>query len=85
MTPYLVDWTDDALDMLADIWTQATNRSSVTAAQNQIDHLLTRDLFGHGQPAHEGLYKITVPPLTAYYSADQVKRTVEVPAVRYTS
>jgi plasmid stabilization system protein ParE len=50
MTPFVVDWTDDALDMLADIWSQATNRSAVTAASNQIDRLLARDPFGHGQP-----------------------------------
>ncbi|HTU19570.1 MAG TPA: hypothetical protein VMG10_16030 [Gemmataceae bacterium] len=55
MTPFRVDWTDDALDMLADIWTQATNRPAVTAAANQIDHLLTHDPLGQGQPAHEGL------------------------------
>lgn len=84
MTPFIVDWTDDALDMLADIWTQATNRPAVTSASNQIDRLLARDPLGHDQVAHEGLYKITMPPLTAYYSIDQIHNTVEVSAVRYT-
>jgi plasmid stabilization system protein ParE len=84
MTPFLVDWTDDALDMLADIWMQAGNRATVNAASDQIDRLLARDPFGHGQLAHEGLYRITEPPLTAYYSVDSVHNTVEVSAVRYT-
>lgn len=84
MTPFVVDWTDDALDMLADIWKQAMNRQSVTAASNQIDRLLARDPLGHGQPVHEGLYKLTVPPLTVFYSVDQAKKTVEVSAVSYT-
>jgi|GEM_PF-2359711 plasmid stabilization system protein ParE len=83
MTSYTVDWTTDAEDALTLIWLQ-THDPAVTAASNQIDGLLARDPFGYGQPVHEGLYKLTVPPLTAYYSADQVKRTVEVSAVRYT-
>jgi len=83
MTSYTVDWTTDAEDALTLIWLQ-TYDPAVTAASNQIDRLLARDPFGHGQPAHEGLYKLTVPPLTAYYAVDQAKKTVEVSAVRYT-
>lgn len=83
MTSYTVDWTPDAEDGLALIWVQ-THDPAVTAASNQIDRLLTRDPFGYGQPAHEGLYKITVPPLTAYYSIDRAHNTVEVSAVRHT-
>lgn len=84
MTPFIVDWTDDALDMLADIWTQAANRAAVNAASNQIDRLLARDPFGRGQLVHEGLYKLTEPPLTAFYSVDPTHRSVEVSAVSYT-
>jgi plasmid stabilization system protein ParE len=84
MTPFRVDWTDAALDMLADIWTQAVNRASVNAAQNQIDALLARDPIGNGKHLSEGLYKLVVPHLTVSYSVDQAKKTVEVSAVRYT-
>ncbi|HTU94013.1 MAG TPA: type II toxin-antitoxin system RelE/ParE family toxin [Gemmataceae bacterium] len=83
MTSYTVDWTSDAEDGLTQIWLQ-TYDPAVTSASNQIDRLLARDPFGHGQLAHEGLYKLTVPPLTAYYSIDQAHNTVEVSAVRYT-
>jgi hypothetical protein len=83
MTAYTVDWTNDAEDALTIIWLQ-TYDPAVTAASNQIDRLLARDPIGHGQLAHEGLYKITEPPLTAYYSVDSVHKNVEVSAVRYT-
>jgi hypothetical protein len=83
MTPFLVDWTDDALEMLADIWTQAANRPAVNTASDQIDAFLARDPIGHGKAVREGLYKLTVPPLMAYYSVDQAQKSVEVSAVRY--
>lgn len=83
MTSYVVDWTDAALDMLADIWTQASNRSAVNAAQNHIDALLARDPLGGGQPLGEGLYKLVVPPLKVFYSVDPAKKTVEVSVVSY--
>lgn len=83
MTPYLVDWTDAALNMLANVWTQTTNRASVNAAQNRIDALLARDPIGNGIHLGEGLYKADVSPLTVYYSVHQAKKSVEVSAVKY--
>jgi plasmid stabilization system protein ParE len=84
MTPFLVDWTDAALDMLADIWTQAANRAAVNRAQGQIDTLLARDPLGCGQHLSEGLYQLIAPPLTVFYSIDQAKKAVIVSAVWYT-
>lgn len=84
MTPFLVDWTDAALDMLAEIWMQTMNRAAVNAAQNQIDALLASNPIGHGKHLGEGLYKLIVPPLTVFFSVDQAKKTVEVSAVWYT-
>ncbi len=83
MISYTVVWTTDAEDALTLIWLQ-TYDPAVTAASNQIDRLLARDPFGHGQLAHEGLYKIIELPLTAYYSVDPAHNAVEVSAVRYT-
>lgn len=83
MTPYTVDWTDDAEDALTLIWLQ-TFDPAVTAAQAQIDQLLGRDPLGHGRLLHEGLYQLVEPPLTISYSVDQAKKVVEVSAVRYT-
>jgi plasmid stabilization system protein ParE len=83
MTPYHVDWTDAALDMLADIWTQATNRAAVNAAQNQIDALLARDPSGYGQLRSEGLYKLIEPPLVVFFAIDEAQKVVEISDVWY--
>ncbi len=83
MTPYHVDWTDDALDMLADIWMQSNNRAAINAAQNRIDALLARDPHSYGQDVHEGLYQLLDPPLKVSYSIDETQKSVEVSAVSY--
>lgn len=83
MTSYHVEWADDALDMLADIWRRASNRAAVNAAQNQIDALLARDPYNCGQEVHEGLYQLFEPPLKVSYSINQAQKSVEVSAVRY--
>ena len=83
MTPFTVDWLPDALDMLADIWTQASDRSAVTAAQNRIDKMLARDPLGSGKEVHELLYQLIEPPLTVSYSVDQPRKIVEVAAISY--
>ena len=67
MTPCHVEWTDAALDMLSDIWTQATNRGAVNAATNRIDALLARDPIGYGQLRSEGLYRLV--ELTWWFSS----------------
>ena len=83
MISYTVDWTTDAEDELTQIWLQ-TYDPAVSAASDQIDRILARDPIGSGKHLGEGLYKLTVSPLTAYYSVDQAKKTVEVSAVRHT-
>ena len=84
MTPFKVDWTEAALDMLADIWTQATDRAAVNAAQNEIDNVLARYPLNRGQHLREGLYKFVAAPLTAFYSVDQTRKIVEIEQVWYT-
>ncbi len=83
MTPYHVEWTDAALDMLADIWMQTSNRAAVNAAQNQIDTLLARDPYSYGQDVHEGLYQLLEPPLKVSNSIDPAQKSVEISAVSY--
>ena len=46
--------------------------------------MLTRDPLGQGKEASEGLWKLTVKPLTVYYVPDSAQRSVEVQAVAYT-
>jgi len=84
MKPYTVEWTSTAEDQLADIWLNAADPPAVTAAQATIDDLLARNPLGHGQEVQEGLRKIQVPPLTAYYAVQTSRSVVEVSAVAYT-
>jgi len=43
-----------------------------------IDRLLARDPLGNGDEVAEGLHKITVAPLVAYYEVDTGRRHVTV-------
>jgi hypothetical protein len=54
----------------------------MTAAANAIDRLHARNLKKNGSHVSEGLYRIAVPPLVAYYSIDDQTRTVHVDVVR---
>jgi hypothetical protein len=81
---YTVDWLTTAEDSLAEAWLQAADPGAVTAAQNQIDRMLARDPINNGQYLHEGLYRIVVDPLTAFYSVSTARRQVEVSEVWYT-
>jgi len=78
MTAWTVDWLSEAEDDLADLWIHAPDRAALTAAQNQIDQLLRRDPLGLGTELGEGLRKITVEPLKAYYTVDVPRRRVTV-------
>jgi ethanolamine utilization microcompartment shell protein EutL len=82
---YTVEWLTEAEDQLAEIWLQASDPKAVTASQAEIDRRLARDPTGCGQLLHEGLAKIVVPPLTAFYAVDAARRLVEVSGVAYTS
>jgi hypothetical protein len=75
---WTVEWLPDAEDALAEAWLQAPDPQAVTAAQAQIDRLLARDPQANGQHLHEGLYQITLAPLTVFYSIDAAQRRVEV-------
>ena len=78
---YTVEWDPNALQELAAIWLNAADRQAVTDAEARVDALLGTDPLRHGTPVAEGLYKLTVAPLTVYYSVDQAPRHVEVSKV----
>jgi len=85
MTSWTVQWLSEAEDDLADLWIHAPDRAAVTAAQDQIDQLLRRDPLGNGTELGEGLRKITVDPLKAYYNVDEPARLVTVSHVASSS
>jgi plasmid stabilization system protein ParE len=82
MTPYSVDWLPDAQQELADIWLLAADRLAVTRAQAEIDRLLASNPLGSGAHLSEGLYKVFVAPLLAFYEVQHGERLVEVSNVK---
>jgi hypothetical protein len=81
MSSFHVEWSMTALDMLADIWTQASNRRAVNISQSQIDAQLAGDPIGRGTHLGEGLYKMVVEPLIVFYSVNETTKQVEVSVV----
>ena len=75
---YAVDWTDDALAALADVWTQALDRQAVTVAQVAIDRLLAADPLGNSTPVSEGLHAIEVHPLRVLFELAEEEQVVTV-------
>ena len=84
MNAFVPEWLPLSEQELARIWMFADDPQAVTEAQAQIDRWLTRNPLGVGQPMPEGLFKLTVAPLTVFYSVDSARRTVEVSWVWYT-
>lgn len=85
MSAWTVHWLSQAEDDLADLWLHASDRPAVTAAQDQLEQLLQRDPLGHGSELGEGLWKITVDPLKAYYTVEEPARRVTVTNVALSS
>jgi plasmid stabilization system protein ParE len=56
VTPFDVEWSDEAIAELAEIWTRAADRSAVTAAEARITSLLRRDPHNNGTHRSEELY-----------------------------
>jgi hypothetical protein len=81
MTAWHVDWTAETKGQLASAWLIAPNRKAVTVAADHIDQLLAADPRDPGQEVAEGLWKLIVPPLVAYYEIDDASRTVKVTGV----
>jgi hypothetical protein len=73
-----MNWTfelsPEAEEDLAYLWMNAPDRQAVNAADNEIVRQLTKDPLGAGQELSEGLRKVTVDPLTAYYEVDTARR-----------
>ena len=78
MTPFTVDWDEEAEDELARNWMEADEPNEVVAAQNLADQLLSHDPVGAGRPLSEGLYLLLVPPLVVFYTIDTARRHVQV-------
>lgn len=76
--PYTVDWTDEALDELAEIWMDASDPDAVTRAQSVLDYGLARHPDRCGVELSEGLRVWQVDPLRIYFEIDTQVRKVSV-------
>jgi hypothetical protein len=68
--------TPEADQELARYWITAKDRNAVTESQNRIEKLLAREPRRSGHEVSEGLWKIEIPPLIAYYEIDDLKNEV---------
>lgn len=71
---WVVESTADAEDELADLWVRAADRAAVTVAQAEIERRLTRNPLTEGEELSEGLWKVAVDPLVAYFEVDADRR-----------
>jgi hypothetical protein len=78
MRKYKVIWLPSADDQLMVYWMAAKDRDAVAAAQYLIDKQLERDPRHLGQELSEGLWKIYLAPLLAFYEIDEPNGRVVV-------
>jgi hypothetical protein len=77
MSPYRIEWREEALAELTNIYLGLRSKS-VSRAVQRIDALLGKAPQTSGSYLSEGLYRITEAPLIVYYSIDEDKNLVEV-------
>jgi len=85
MNRFTVTWWDDALEELAQLWIDGDDRDALSAATLQIDSELSRDPHLKGEGLSEGLRRIDVGPLRAYFVVSEIDRRVEIVGVRRTT
>lgn len=75
---YTVEWTVEALNRLAEVWTAAADRNAVVTASDRIDATLGADPTEAGE-SRSGAERVLIEgPLTVYYTLEPVSRTVIV-------
>jgi len=81
MTRYTVVWRDEALNELADIWVQSSDRDAVTRSVRSLDMLLSADPNLKGDVLLKGLRQLLEPPLRILYEVQVEDRLARVLAV----
>ena len=71
-----------ALASLASVWSDANEPTLVNRASNLVDQVLLYDAQVVGTPAHEGLRRLNIPPLTVLFDVDESRPEVEVVSLR---
>ena len=78
MTRYTVVWKADALDDLADIWLNSTERDRIVSVAESIDLELTVDPRWKSEELSEGLLALVLPPLRILFAINEDDRQVQV-------
>jgi plasmid stabilization system protein ParE len=78
---FTVIWRPDALDELANAWTEAANRNAVTEASERIDQLLTNDPMDAGESRFGKNRIVFEPPLAVIFRVNEGDRMVFVLSV----
>jgi hypothetical protein len=84
MTRYTVVWSQEALDLLAQIWISADDKQEVTAASDEIDRELAVDPESKGDLEGERIRVLRIPPLRVTFSVHVDDRIVRVSLVKRT-
>ena len=82
MSRFAVVWWDDALHDLARLWMDSSDRDAINAATMSIDTELSRSPSSKGCEVSEGLRRVDVAPLRAYFVINHDDRRVEIMGVR---
>jgi len=75
---WTVVWKTKALNDLAELWVESTDRSSMAFASDLIDELLATEPLVHGESRDDGARLLVVAPLVVryYVSVDDCMVTV---------
>jgi mRNA-degrading endonuclease RelE of RelBE toxin-antitoxin system len=75
---YTVRWKRSALDRLTELWLDASDRASITAAVDEIDQLLGVDPHRAGESRSEYTRVLFVPPIGVFFDVNDATNVVEV-------
>jgi hypothetical protein len=75
---FIVRWVPEALNELATIWMQASDRTEITAAVARIDRQLQDDPEDQGESRDEGRRILLESPLGVMFRVQPADRTVFV-------
>jgi hypothetical protein len=78
MKSYTVAYLDGALEKLASIWENSTDRSAIAQAADTADNILASSPLRHSVPLSEGLWRLDVDPLRFYFTIQEEDRLVQV-------
>ena len=82
MSRYTVVWSQQAIDNLAQLWVEGTDRNEIAEAGNAIDRELAVDPANKGIAVRECLRSLSVPPLRVLFEVEEPDRLVKVVTIR---